>query len=422
MAVCMMSDSDGAQSRVFPALHEIAVALGGVLEPVELARLVVNHARQLLDAGAVGLYVFDADVQLLRPLHSSDVRDEPEPEIPPGMGAAGQAFLRGEPVLVDDYPNWPHAGQWAQANGVQSALAVPLQVADRRTGAVSVRAYVPRRWTAQDAQTLTLLAAQVAPALEAAHLYERTRVAQLQAEAAIKLRDEVLAGVSHDLAGPLARIRLYAELLQVEAAAVQAADTATQMIGWSQRIVAATASMSGIIQELLDVARLQMGRTLELDYRQIDLLELAQRCIADRHQADQRLRFDAICGPIRGWWDDARMSRVLSNLLDNAFKYSAPHQEIFLSIGRDDTRPGWAVLSVRDNGVGIPAEDLPRVFEPFFRASNVVDRVAGSGIGLAIARQIVEQHGGSLIIDSRLGEGTAATLRLPCSQPDRNTP
>jgi signal transduction histidine kinase len=416
----MNGESDGAQSRVFPALHEIAVALGGVLEPVELARMVVNHARQLLDAGAVGLYVFDADAQLLKPLHSSDARDEPEPEIPPGIGAAGQAFLRGEPVLVDDYPNWPYAGRWAQANGVKSALAVPLQVADRRTGAVSVRAYVPRRWTSQDAQTLTLLAAQVAPALEAAHLYERTRVAQLQAEAAIKLRDEVLAGVSHDLAGPLARIRLYAELLQVEAATIEAADTATQMIGWSQRIIAATASMSSIIQELLDVARLQMGRSLELDCRQVDLVDLAKRCIAEQHQADRRLRFEPACGPIPGWWDDARLSRVVSNLLDNAFKYSSPNQEVLLNVARDDARPGWAVLSVRDNGVGIPAEDLPRVFEPFYRASNVVDRVPGSGIGLATARQIIEQHGGSLSIDSRLGEGTSATVSLPCSQPDRN--
>jgi signal transduction histidine kinase len=164
-----------------------------------------------------------------------------------------------------------------------------------------------------------------------------------------------------------------------------------------------------------------MGRSLELDCRQIDLLDLAQRCIAERQQVDQRLRFEAGCGPIRGWWDEARLTRVLSNLLDNAFKYSSPHQEVALNVARDDARPGWAVISVRDSGVGIPADDLPRVFEPF-RASNVVERVAGSGIGLAIARQIVEQHGGSLSLDSRLGEGTSATVRLPCSQPDQDTP
>ena len=110
----------------------------------------------------------------------------------------------GQLVRVDDYLNWPHAGTWAAANGVRSAMAVPLQVSDRRTGAMSVRTYVRRHWTDEDAQTLMLLAAQIGPALEAARLHERTRVARLQAEAAINLRDEVLAGVSHDLAGPLA--------------------------------------------------------------------------------------------------------------------------------------------------------------------------------------------------------------------------
>src|SRR4051794_12765037 len=219
----MTTEVELARARVFQALHEIAVALGGVLEPEQLASLVVDRARDLLEAGAVGLYVFDEPTQLLRPILSSDAREGvPEPTIPPGIGAAGMAFLTGAPVLVDEYADWPHAGGWAAMNGVRSAMAVPLQVAERRTGAMSVRTYVPRHWTAEDAQTMVLLAAQVAPVLEAARLYDRTRAAQVQAEAASALRDEVLASVSHDLAGPLTRVRLYAELIQAEAARMQA--------------------------------------------------------------------------------------------------------------------------------------------------------------------------------------------------------
>src|SRR5689334_4756369 len=117
-------------SRVFLALHEIAVALGGVLEPGQLARLVVDRARDLLDAGAVGLYILDEQAQVLRPLHSSDAREGvPEPTVKPGEGAAGMAFQLGQPVLVDDYARWPNAGSWAAAKGVVSAMAVPLQVA-----------------------------------------------------------------------------------------------------------------------------------------------------------------------------------------------------------------------------------------------------------------------------------------------------
>ncbi|HEV7662510.1 MAG TPA: GAF domain-containing protein, partial [Chloroflexota bacterium] len=195
-------------SRIFRALHDIAVKVGGVLEPVELARLIADRARDLLDVNAVAVYLLDDAGDLLRPIFSSDARDDdPEQPLPIGVGAAGQALLLGRPVAVDDLQAWPHASPWVAARGVRSALAVPLTVNDRRTGAVAVRTSVPRQWTENDAETLTLLAAQIAPPLEAARLHDRTRAARKQAEAAIKLRDEVLAGVSHDLAGPLARIR-----------------------------------------------------------------------------------------------------------------------------------------------------------------------------------------------------------------------
>src|SRR5579859_1649727 len=319
---CLMS-SETNRVRVFTALYDIAVAIGGVLEPVELARLVVDRARELLDAGAVGVYSLDESTQRLEPIYSSDARDGlPEPPIAIGTGAAGQAVLRGRLVRVDDYMHWPDAGTWAAANGVRSAMAAPLQVADRRIGAMSVRTYTPRAWTDEDAQTLTLLAAQIGPALEAARLHERTRVARHQAEAAINLRDEVLAGVSHDLAGPLARIRLYAELIQGDRSGVQPNGAADQISQWSERIVVATGTMKTIIQELVDVARLQMGQALQLDVRESDLVTLARRLVGEHQAAGRRISLESSCDDLVGWWDEARLARVLANLIDNAVKYS----------------------------------------------------------------------------------------------------
>src|SRR5216683_2269931 len=411
--------SDTSRVRVFTALHDIAVAIGGVLEPVELARLVVNRARELLEAGAVGVYSLDKSTQLLEPIYSSDAREAlPEPAIPIGMGAAGQALLNGQLVRVDDYLSWPHAGKWAAANGVRSAMAVPLQVSDRRTGAMSVRTYVPRHWTDEDAQTLMLLAAQIGPALEAARLHERTRAARAQAEAAIKLRDEVLAGVSHDLAGPLARIRLYAELIQGEASSVRPADAAEQMNQWSERIVAATGTMKTIIQELVDVARLQMGQALQLDLRRTDLVGLARRLVGEHQAAGRHIRLASSCAEVIGWWDESRLSRVLANLLDNAVKYSPQGAEVEVDVAlvqRDGAE--YAVLRVRDHGRGIPPEDLARVFDRFYRGSNVDRETSGSGLGLAVAHQIVAQHGGAIDIDSQLGIGTVVSLRLPRTGP-----
>jgi signal transduction histidine kinase len=407
-------------SRVFRALHDIAVAIGGVLEPVELAKLVVRRARELLDVPAAGVYAFDDAAQRLQPIHSSDARESsPEPTIPVGEGAAGQALLRGEPVLVDDYVTWRHAGPWAAANGVRSALAVPLQVTDRRTGAVSVRTYAPRHWTDDDAQTLTLLAAQIAPVLEAARLHERTRAARQQAEAAIHLRDEVLAGVSHDLAEPLARIRLYAELIEAESSSVQPPASADQIAAWSERIVAATLAMKSIMRELFDVARLQMGQALQLDLQRTDLVAVARRLVDEQRAAGRPVTLVTSCDELVGWWDEPRLSRVLANLLDNALKYSPGEAGVVVSADgiRHASGAQFARLRVSDSGQGISSDDLPRVFERYYRGSNADERTPGSGLGLAVARQIAEQHGGSIAIDSQPGVGTVVSLTLPCTGP-----
>jgi len=320
--------------------------------------------------------------------------------------------------MVDDYLSWAHAGGWAVESGVRSAMAVPLQVADRRTGALSVRAYVPRQWTDDEVQTLTLLAAQMAPALEAARLFERTRAAQVQAEAAIRLRDEVLAGVSHDLSGPLARIRLYAELIETESLNLEPRATAQQLHDWSDRIIAATGAMKVLMQELLDVARVQMGQALMLDLRPTDLVSLARRIVGELEAAGQRVTICSTRDGIEGWWDEARLSRVLSNLLDNAFNYSPPGTAVELLIDEvRETDFDMVLLGVQDRGRGIPADDLPRVFDRFYRGSNVAGLTTGNGLGLAVARQIVEQHGGTIDIDSRPGGGTIVSLRLPRNAP-----
>jgi signal transduction histidine kinase len=404
--------------RVFQALHEIAVAVGGVLEPIELARVVVGHVGELLDAPAVGIYSYAADTNVLQPLFSSDADDYfPAEPLRPGYGVAGVALQIGQPVVVNDYPNWPNAAPWAVTNGVRAAIGVPLQVADHITGAMSVRAYEPRQWTSDDVQMLTLLAAQVAPALEAARLHERTRTAGRHAEAAINLRDEVLAGVSHDLAGPLARIRLYAEMIQTETIGVHPPALAEQLAAWSERIIVATDSMKLLMQELVDVARVQMGHGLKLDLREVDLVQLAQRLGSDQTAAGRTVVVSVTTPELRGWWDETRLARVLGNLLDNALNYSAPGASVELAVSHLPDRSDEAQIQVRDRGRGIPPDELSRVFERFYRGSNAASETRGSGLGLAVARQIVEHHGGTIQLDSVVGRGTTVTVTLPRTRP-----
>jgi signal transduction histidine kinase len=112
--------------------------------------------------------------------------------------------------------------------------------------------------------------------------------------------------------------------------------------------------------------------------------------------------------------DGSRLERVIRNILDNAIKYSPDGAIVTVRLRRDDDESGsWAVLEIEDRGIGIPEADLPFVFERFRRGINVAGHIAGSGIGLTGAQQIVSQHGGAIAAESVEGKGSTFTLRLP---------
>jgi signal transduction histidine kinase len=181
----------------------------------------------------------------------------------------------------------------------------------------------------------------------------------------------------------------------------------------------ATASMAAMVGELLDLARLQRGQRLELDYRPVELVSLV-RGEVEALQATRpghRIRVDPAPAALHGAADPTRLTRVISNLLSNAVKYSPAGGDVTVSIEPCtlDGGPGAAV-TMADRGLGIPAADLPHVFTPYYRAGNV-GWIAGTGIGLAGARWIVEQHGGTLEVASTEGVGTTVTVRLPLAAP-----
>jgi signal transduction histidine kinase len=244
---------------------------------------------------------------------------------------------------------------------------------------------------------------------------EEERAARAAAEAALQARDELLGVISHDLRSPLTTVRGMAQLLirQITGGRPLAPEELLERL---TGIEATARRMGELLDELLDATRLQAGHTLELNRAPTDLVALAQRAIDERRAALNRHN---IClttdePAVIGDWDTTRLARVISNLLDNAIKYSPDEGAIVVTIARTEAeRQRWAELSVQDHGIGIPATDLPHVFERFFRGTNVAGRIRGTGIGLAGAHQIVEQHGGTLSVESREGAGSTFTVRLP---------
>jgi diguanylate cyclase (GGDEF)-like protein/PAS domain S-box-containing protein len=162
-------------TRAFQALHEVAVAAAGLRDPNALAALVVDRARDLLDADAAALYWWFPEDHLLHTLAHNDPQEEtPEPPFNAGEGAAGRAYAEAKPIRVDDYRSWPEALPTSVRRGTESGLAVPLMVSHRAVGALGVFNRRTREWSTDEENLLMLLAAQVAPALEAARLTQET--------------------------------------------------------------------------------------------------------------------------------------------------------------------------------------------------------------------------------------------------------
>ncbi|MBI3969760.1 MAG: PAS domain-containing protein [Chloroflexi bacterium] len=229
-------------------------------------------------------------------------------------------------------------------------------------------------------------------------------------------RGEFLSIATHDLKNPLAGISGLAQVLQRHLDQSGTIDPdrlhrrLTLIISSAQRVLAQIENISAITRQRAD-------STVVLRRARCDLAALTRAAIEAHQQTTDRheLRAHLPEHEVVGYWDGAWLGRVLENLLGNAIKYSPGGGTITvtLAVQREENVNARALLTVRDQGLGIPEADRPHIFERYHRAQNVVGRIAGTGIGLAAARQIVELHGGRISVESEEGVGSAFTVTLP---------
>lgn len=222
--------------------------------------------------------------------------------------------------------------------------------------------------------------------------------------AAEKMKNEFISSVSHELRTPLTAIKGWAETLQSGGM-----DPSTYEKGMSV-IIRESERLSGLVEELLDFSRMQNGR-MTLMMEKIDLLaELGEAVymFSDRAKAEHKyLLYEepAMLSPVLG--DINRLRQVFVNIIDNALKYTSEGGTIQVTVSEQD---GLIRVVISDNGCGIPAEHLPNVKKKFYKANQTV---RGSGIGLALADEIMKLHGGQLDIESHENIGTAVTITIP---------
>ncbi len=247
---------------------------------------------------------------------------------------------------------------------------------------------------------------------QAQELHAQAVGARRVAEDAVRVRDEFLIAASHDLRTPLTGVIGYTELMQMHLESGETPDR-EWLLSQIDALSRAGARMRTTVDEITDVAQLQMGQPLEFHVGLVDISAVVHgvatsMTVGARRLAGAPVEVDAPPGIIvRG--DSGRLARVVGNIVGNAVKYSPLGTPVRATVTQDER---WVTITVRDQGVGIPADELPHVFTHFYRASTALG-IAGTGIGLAGAKTIVEQHGGHIAIQSVVGEGTTVEVLLP---------
>jgi PAS domain S-box-containing protein len=227
-------------------------------------------------------------------------------------------------------------------------------------------------------------------------------------------KDDFLSAAAHDLKTPLTTIKGLSQILGRRAIRANTPET-TALLDGLNRIDVTTTRMSGLINELLDVSRVQMGRPLDLIRTSTDLIGLMQHIAFEQQHTTElhTVHLTALDTDITGEWDAVRMERAFTNVVSNAITYSPSGGRVEITVEVDRSETVRALVRVEDEGLGIPAQDLPHVFDRFHRGSNVAGRIPGTGIGLAGAREIFEQHGGQITVRSRTGGGSCFEVVLP---------
>jgi signal transduction histidine kinase len=245
----------------------------------------------------------------------------------------------------------------------------------------------------------------------------REQAARAAAEAEVRLREDFLSTAAHELKTPLTTVKITAQLLsrRLEQPTPEVEKLSGLLHGQIGRL-------EELVSDLLDVSRIQQGR-LQLQRERVDLAALAAEVVAQFEHAPERRPAHRLVvdtrGPVLGYWDRARLEQVLTNLISNALKYAPDGGTVRVEVRSKRAR---AALAVHDEGVGIDPIERDDLFQPFSRGASDSARAGGTGLGLYIARTVVEQHGGWISVDSTPGRGSSFSVSLPWGDPPAVAP
>ncbi|HYM52236.1 MAG TPA: ATP-binding protein [Candidatus Dormibacteraeota bacterium] len=341
-----------------------------------------------------------------------------------GEGIAGAAAATATPVVAGgDLPPPSHPGDpdGVAALQLRSILAVPIVSRGAVRGVLASASTLGRLLGERDARLAAAIAERAGPALENAALWADLQLQVAREQQAQRIKDDFLSIVSHELRTPLTSIQGYSQLLE---ARMRDSAAGTKAMSQLRVIRSQVARMRRLVDDLLDVSRIDRRGGVSIEPEPLDLAEEVREAAArtEREHPERQVTVE-LPGSLPIEADRDRIGQVLTNLLDNAVKYSPKGGPLVM---RARSHRNGVELTIADSGVGIPAEQADHVFERFFQAEGDTSgrHFGGLGLGLYITRAIVEAHGGEIRAEPNreAGRGTLIRIQLPRRAVTRSQP
>ncbi len=394
------------------ALNAIATTISQSLDLDHILKATLDKVLEVIDidAGWVQLLEEDEEGGLLSLIAHRGLSQEMVEEtrtIKLGHSITGQVAQSGQPIVLARAVDDPRfSTETIRREAVQAFAAIPIKSKDKVLGVLGVFSRSPRQLNSQEVQLLTAIGHQIGVAIENVRLAEKASEIEILRKLN-RLRSELIANVSHELRTPLGLIKIFCTTLLREDVDFDH-ETQREFLG---HIEEETDRLEKIVDNLLNLSQMRDGR-LRLDKRPTDVGQLVREVMesTEVQLTQHRLVHDFPSEPLGATVDPKRLEQVLRNLLSNALKYSPAGGTITVR-GRRDGRQ--ILVQISDQGIGIPAEALGRVFERFYRVENeLTQSVRGAGLGLAVCRGIVEAHGGRIWVESTPGLGSTFYFTL----------
>ena len=393
-------------------LVDVSLAINSTLALRPLLSVIMDYAAEITNAESASVMLYDHNTNQLRFVAAT--KSSPEELlnilVPLEGSLAGTILRENRPIARDDLTDDPLHYRAADAQSgfeTRSLLGVPMRYKDQTIGVLETVNKMEGLWTEEDERNMLVLASQAAVAIKNAQMVEQLRRAYNELDELDKLKNDFIAIASHELRTPLSVILGYATFLKEDAQG--------EVSAHASAVLNSALRMRNLIEDMTNLRYLKLGEA-ELTREHIPLAGIFQAAQNDvESMADAKGHTLEVIAPEMSLVvvvDRIKFGMAITNLLNNAIKFTPSGGHILLTHER---KPNAVWIIVRDTGVGIPHDQLERIFEEFHQVEDhMTRRHGGMGLGLSIARALIEAHGGRIWAESDgMGHGSAFFINLP---------